>query len=58
MHAPELHLQEGMQPVNALEVAARQIGQEWRIRLAAADDLLALVDKELAAMQQTLDGLR
>jgi hypothetical protein len=44
--------------VNALEVAARQVGQEWSIRLTAAEDLLALVNEELAAMQQTLDGLR
>jgi hypothetical protein len=44
--------------VNALEVAARQVGQEWSIRLAAAEDLLALVNEELAEMQRTVDGLR
>lgn len=39
--------------MNGLDVATRQ---EWTIRLAAAEDLLALVDEELAAMQRTLDG--
>ncbi|WP_219498560.1 hypothetical protein [Nonomuraea ceibae] len=42
--------------MNALEAAARQVGQEWRIRLAAAEDLLALVNQELAEMQRTVDG--
>lgn len=47
------HLQAaGRQAVNGLELAAREIAQEWHIRLAAADDLLALVNEELAEMQQ------
>lgn len=43
--------------MTGLEVAVQQISQEWRIRLAAAGDLLALVDVELAEMQATVDRM-
>lgn len=58
MHQSPLHLQERVRPMTGLEVAARQVAQEWHIRMAAAEDLLGLVDEELAEMQRTVDGLR
>lgn len=43
--------------MTGLEVAVHEIAQDWRIRLAAAADLLALVDVELAEMQATVDRM-
>lgn len=56
VHVP--HVQAAARPpVTGLELAAHQVGQEWRIRLAAAEDLLALVDVELVEMQATVDRM-
>ncbi|MEV0382919.1 hypothetical protein [Nonomuraea sp. NPDC050643] len=43
--------------MTGLEVAIHEITQDWRIRLAAADELLALVDVELAAMQAAVNRM-
>jgi hypothetical protein len=41
----------------SVEAVLREIAQDWRIRIAAAADLLALVDVELAEMQATVDRI-
>jgi hypothetical protein len=43
--------------MNGLEVAVYQVEQEWRIRLTAAEDLLDLVNEELAEMQATVNRM-
>lgn len=43
--------------MTGLHVAVAEPAHEWRIRLAAACDLLALVDVALAEMQATVDRM-
>lgn len=43
--------------MTGLEAAVREITQDWRIRLAAAEDLLALVNVELGEMQETVNRM-
>jgi hypothetical protein len=43
--------------VTGIEAVLHQIEQDWRIRLAAAEDLLALVNDELAEMQATVNRI-
>lgn len=47
--------------MSSAEDTLRQIEQdslaEWRIRLAAAEQLLELVDEELAAAQETVNRI-
>ncbi|MDP4501126.1 hypothetical protein [Nonomuraea turcica] len=43
--------------MTGLEVAVHEITQDWRIRLAAAEDLLALVTVELAEMQDAVNRM-
>jgi hypothetical protein len=42
--------------MTGLEVAAFQVDQEWRIRLAAAEELLELIDEKIATAQALVDS--
>ena len=43
--------------MTGLEAAVQEVTQDWRIRLAAATDLLTLVNEELAEMQETVNRI-
>lgn len=43
--------------MTGLELAAAEIGQDWRIRLAAAEDRLALINQEMAVYLEGVDRL-